>query len=152
MQNLITLFGISNRFIASTIALIVAFGISATLGIQTLFMFMILLSIITVFEGNKYCNSTKNSCDSISLDTFIGVFFALSISLSSLQAPSDTIVIATTILTLISYIGMDRYRPSTIKWLRANVKGSLGVVLSTLLAGMASGMLVILILKGISSM
>jgi len=149
MQNLITLFGISNRFVASAIALIVAFGISATLGIQTLFMFMILLSIITVFEGNKYCNNTKNSCDNISLDTFIGVFFALSISLSSLQSLSDTIVIATTILTLISYIGMDRYRPSTIKWLRANVKGSLGVVLSTLLAGMASGMLVILVLKAI---
>jgi phosphatidylglycerophosphatase A len=58
-------------------------------------------------------------------------------------------VVATTILTLVSYIGIDRYRPSTIKWLRANVKGSLGIVLSTLLAGIASSMLVILALKTI---
>jgi phosphatidylglycerophosphatase A len=147
MQKLITLFGINNRIVASIIALAIGLAVALMVGVQTLFMLMILLSIITVFEGNKYCGSKLDKCHLITLDTFIGVFFALSIALESLTKVSNALVIITTLLTLVAYIAMDRYRPSTIKWLRENVKGALGVVLSTLLAGMASGMLVILVLK-----
>ena len=146
MYKFLTLFGINNRKVAIALATLFGLAVSVLLGVETLFMFMLLFAIITIFEGNKACQKAQLECKDINSDTLVGTFIALNTSLASIQTPSNTLILIATILAFVSYVGMDIYKPSTIKWLRENVKGALGITLSSLLAGIAGGMLSILVL------
>jgi len=154
MPQLLTLFNLyknpQGRIISAILGMAVAFGIVYALGnTSTLFMLSILLIFITIFESGKLCKDDASKCDNIMLDNIAGVFMALVFALSNTHLSSNREIIIATIIALIAYIGMDRYKPSTIKWLRNNVKGALGITLSSTLAGIAGGFVSILVMYAI---
>jgi len=150
MQNLITLNNLhklpNGRIIAITLSMAIGLGVVYLLGSSTLFMLAILLTLLSIFEGNKACNSKDIECDDIMLDSFVGGFFALVFAISSKDITTNTQLITASIIALIAYILMDKYKPSTIKWLKENVKGALGITLSSILAGIAGGFVSILVM------
>jgi len=151
MQKLITLNNLhkvsNGRVIAILLSIIIGFGIVYLLGTSTLFMLAIFFTILSIFEGNKVCNSDKIECDAMMLDSFVGGFFALVFAISNKNITTTTYLLIATIIALLAYILMDKYKPSTIRWLRDNVKGAFGITLSSILAGIASGFVSIVIIN-----
>ena len=82
----------------------------------------------------------------------MGVWVALSVAA---YAPALTPALTYAVpLTLLGALGafflFDRWAPSTIGWIRRNLRGGLQVMLDDVLAGFAAGLLVLLVFKGIS--
>jgi len=153
MQNLLTLNNLhqnpNGRIITIVLSIALGFGIVSILGTSTLFMIAILLSLLSIFEGNKACNEKLIECKDIMLDSVVGALFALVFAMASKDITTKTHLFIATLTALIAYIMMDKYKPSTIKWLRNNVKGALGITLSSILAGIAGGFVSILVMYAI---
>jgi len=121
------------------------------LGIETLFMFTLAITIIGIFEINKYETITKtHDQQHIVIDEASGMWIALMITYSTANtmpyAYSEIIAI---ILSFASFRLFDIWKPSTIGWIDKELKGGMGVMLDDVLAGIAGGVLSVIILKAI---
>ena len=121
------------------------------LGMQTLFMVTLAITVIGIFEINKYENSTGiHDQQHIVIDEAAGMWLSLMIANSTaitMHYPyADIIAI---VLSFVSFRLFDIWKPSTIGWIDREVKGGMGVMFDDVLAGIAGGLLSAIILIGL---
>jgi phosphatidylglycerophosphatase A len=137
--------------VGSFFALIVALIILEFFPMQTLFMFTLAVTVIGIFEINKYEKLTNSHDDkSIVIDEVAGMWLALMFAVST--AETLTYDYAYEIAVVGSFAGFrlfDIWKPSTIGTIDRKVKGGLGVMGDDILAGIAGGLLTIVLLLGL---
>jgi phosphatidylglycerophosphatase A len=137
--------------VGSLAALPVGIAILYTLGMETLFTLTLAVTIVGIFEVNKYENSTGEHDQShIVIDEAVGMWLALMITHSvaiTLSYPYTDIL--TILLSFATFRLFDIWKPSTIGWIDRKMKGGYGVMLDDVLAGIAGGLLSGLILLAI---
>ena len=120
---------------------------------QTLFMLTIAITVIAIFEINKYERETGTHDDkSIVIDEVAGIWIAMMFAISTAQ--SMNYPFAWEIALLVSFASFrlfDIWKPSTIGTIDRKVKGGLGVMGDDILAGIAGGFLSVIILMGLNS-
>ena len=124
------------------------------LGIQTLFILTLAVTIIGIFEINKYEQETGlHDQQHIVIDEAVGMWLSLMIAHSTAITLSYAYVeILAIILSFASFRLFDIWKPSTIGWIDRELKGGLGVMLDDVLAGIAGGLLSVVILIGIGKL
>jgi len=112
-------------------------------GMETLFMLTIAITIIAVFEINKYEKSTGiHDQQHIVIDEATGMWLALMIAVSTAVTMSYPYAeILAIIFSFASFRLFDIWKPSTIGWIDREVKGGMGVMMDDVLAGIAGGIL-----------
>ena len=137
--------------------ILIAWGIGVALllflGPKSLFSLAFAFFLIGLFESNKISDNAEKT-DKITLDAAVGVWVALSVAA---YAPALTPALTYAVpLALLGALGafflFDRWAPSTIGWIRRNLRGGLQVMLDDVLAGFAAGLLVLLVFKGLSTL
>jgi phosphatidylglycerophosphatase A len=120
-------------------------------GIQTLFMVTLATTIIAIFEINKYEKvSGIHDNQEIVIDEAVGVWIAFMIAYSTAITVSYPYAyILAIVLSFGTFRLFDILKPSTIGWIDREVGGGLGVMGDDILAGIAGGMLSVLVLIGI---
>jgi phosphatidylglycerophosphatase A len=158
-ESFLSLFGVGKlpypRISATVITWLAGLGIAYALGTQSLFTLAFALFVVGIFEITKAENRTGEHDPAwIVVDEAVGVWVALSISLSALRwLPADPLNLWLLSLgALGAYLLMTLWGPSTIGWIRRNLKAGLGVMLDDVLAGFAAGLLVLLAAKGALSL
>ena len=137
--------------VGSLAALPVGIAILYTLGMETLFILTIAVTIIGIFEVSKYEKSTGEHDQShIVIDEAVGMWLALMITHSvAVTLNYPYIQILTFILSFAAFRLFDIWKPSTIGWIDRKLQGGYGVMLDDVLAGIAGGLLSGIILLGI---
>ena len=135
-------------------ALPVGIAILHFMGMETLFMVTLAVSIIGIFEINKYENITgTHDQQEIVIDEAVGIWLTLLVSYPT--ALTVSYPYAEWLAILFSFAAFrlfDIWKPSTIGWIDRNVKGGLGVIGDDILAGFAGGFLTVVILIGIDKL
>ena len=120
-------------------------------GMQTLFMLTLTITIIGIFEINKYEKVTGiHDHQQIVIDEAAGMWLSLMIAHST--AITMTYPYAELLAIIFSFAAFrlfDIWKPSTIGWIDRELKGGMGVMLDDVLAGIAGGLLSVVILMGI---
>ena len=123
-------------------------------GMQTLFMVTLTITIIGIFEINKYENATGiHDHQQIVIDEAAGMWLSLMIAIST--ATTMTYPYAELLAIIFSFAAFrlfDIWKPSTIGWIDRELKGGMGVMLDDVLAGVAGGFLSVVILMGIGKL
>ncbi len=119
------------------------------LGAGTLTTLVIVVSIIAVFEINKYEKSTKTHDDkSIVIDEAAGVWLTMAITYGGIALwNNEYILYIAGVLSFLSFRLFDIWKPSTIGYIDRKVPGGLGVMGDDLLAGLAAGIMNLLIFR-----
>ena len=124
------------------------------LGMETLFMVTITITIIGIFEINKYEQSTGiHDQQHIVIDEAAGMWLSLMIAYST--AITMTYPYAEILAVIFSFAAFrlfDIWKPSTIGWIDREIKGGLGVMMDDVLAGIAGGLLSVVLLMGIEKL
>ena len=123
-------------------------------GIQTLFMLTLAITIIGIFEINKYEKATGiHDHQQIVIDEAAGMWLSLMIAHST--AITMTYPYAEILAIIFSFAAFrlfDIWKPSTIGWIDRELKGGMGVMLDDVLAGIAGGLLSVVVLMGIGKL
>ncbi len=123
-------------------------------GMETLFMLTIAITVIGIFEINKYEKSTgEHDQQYIVIDKAAGMWLALMITIST--AMTMTYPYAEILAVIFSFAAfrlLDIWKPSTIGWIDREVKGGPGVMMDDVLAGIAGGVLASVLLIGIGKL
>jgi len=123
-------------------------------GMETLFMLTLTITIIGIFEVNKYENETgTHDQQQIVIDEAVGMWLSLMIAYPT--AITMTYPYAEVLAILFSFATFrlfDIWKPSTIGWIDRELKGGMGVMLDDVLAGIAGGLLSVVILMGIEKL
>ncbi len=129
----------------------VGLAILYALGSETLFMVTIAITIIAVFEINKYEKSTgTHDQQHIVIDEAVGMWLSLMIAQSvAITMPYPYAEPLAILLSFATFRLFDIWKPSTIGWIDKEVKGGMGVMFDDVLAGIAGGLLSVVILMGI---
>ena len=137
--------------VGSLVALILGILILEIFPMQTLFMLTLAITIIAIFEINKYERETGIHDDqSIVIDEVAGMWIAMIFALSTAESMSYPFVWEIAIVSsFASFRLFDIWKPSTIGTIDRKVKGGLGVMGDDVLAGIAGGLLSIVILMGL---
>jgi len=137
--------------VGSFAALLVALLILEIAPMQTLFMLTLVITIIGIFEINKYEKITGTHDDkSIVIDEVSGMWISLMFALASAQSMSYAYAEEIAIIgSFAAFRLFDIWKPSLIGTIDRKVKGGLGVMGDDLLAGVAGGSLTILLLVGL---
>jgi phosphatidylglycerophosphatase A len=137
--------------VGSFAALIVGVALLEVLPMQTLFMLTLAITVIGIFEINKYEKETGSHDDkSIVIDEVSGMWIALMLALSTATSMEFTYAKELAIVgSFTAFRLFDIWKPSTIGTIDRKVKGGLGVMGDDVLAGIAGGMLTIALLLGI---
>ena len=124
------------------------------MGMETLFMVTLAITIIGIFEINKYEQETGiHDHQQIVIDEAAGMWLSLMIAYSTAITMSYPYVdILAIIFSFAAFRLFDIWKPSTIGWIDRELKGGLGVMLDDVLAGIAGGFLSVLILMGIEKL
>ena len=152
---LITFFGTglspkSPEIVATLTALILGVIILHTMGIETLFMLVLAVSVIAVFEINKYDDPLSSE---VVIDDATGMWLALLVPYTTALSVSYPYAQELSLFfSFASFLLFMAWKPSTIGWIKQNVKGGLGIIGSAVLAGFAAGFLTIVILLGIDKL
>jgi phosphatidylglycerophosphatase A len=124
------------------------------LGMETLFMVTITITVIGIFEINKYEQSTGiHDQQHIVIDEAAGMWLSLMIAYST--AITMTYPYAEILAVIFSFAAFrlfDIWKPSTIGWIDREIKGGLGVMMDDVLAGIAGGLLSVVLLMGIEKL
>jgi len=124
------------------------------LGMETLFMVTLAITIIGIFEINKYEKTTGiHDHQQIVIDEAAGMWLSLMIAHSTaitMNYPYAEILAI--IFSFAAFRLFDIWKPSTIGWIDREVKGGMGVMLDDILAGIAGGLLSVVILMGIGKL
>jgi len=136
---------------ASLVAIVTGVFILRTLGMETLFMLTLVATVIGIFELNKYVAQVPDSTyDEITIDDASGMWLSLMIALSTaFTIDLPYIEWFTLLLAFASFMLFQHWKPSTIGWMYHTLKGGLGIILSSILSGIAGGLLSVVILMGI---
>ena len=137
---------------AGTLAsLPVGLAILHYLGMETLFMLTFAITVIGVFEINKYENITgEHDQQEIVIDEAAGMWLSLMIASSTAATMSYPYVdLLAIILSFSAFRLFDIWKPSTIGWIDRELKGGLGVMMDDVIAGIAGGFLTVVILMGV---
>ncbi|HFQ61925.1 MAG TPA: phosphatidylglycerophosphatase A [Epsilonproteobacteria bacterium] len=125
-----------------------------TLGMETLFMLTLAITVIGIFEINKYENTTGlHDQQHIVIDEAAGMWLSLMIAHST--AITMTYPYAEILAIIFSFAAFrlfDIWKPSTIGWIDRELKGGMGVMLDDVLAGIAGGLLAVVLLMGIGKL
>ena len=123
-------------------------------GMETLFMLTVAITVIGIFEINKYENQTgTHDQQEIVIDEAAGMWLSLMIAYSTAATLTYPFVdILAIVLSFAAFRLFDIWKPSTIGWIDRELKGGLGVMLDDVLAGIAGGLLSALILMGIGKL
>ena len=137
--------------VGSFAALIVGLLMLQLLPMQTFFMLTLVITIIGIFEINKYEKLTNSHDDkSIVIDEVSGMWITLMFAIPTVQGMSFSYAYEVAVLTSFGAFRLfDIWKPSLIGVIDKKVKGGLGVMGDDILAGIAGGMLSILILRGL---
>lgn len=137
--------------VGSLAALPVGVVILYYLGIESLFMLTIAVTIIGIFEVNKYERVTgTHDQGHIVIDEAVGMWLSLMIAYSTMITLSYPYVdILALIFSFAAFRLFDIWKPSTIGWIDREWKGGYGVMMDDVLAGVAGGLLSALLLMGI---
>ncbi len=143
--------------LAGTVAaLLVGVVLLNALGPETLFTATLAVALIGIFEINKVIRPSEDSDssgqidDTVVIDKAAGMWLSLLIPYTTALSLSWPYAQELTVLfSFVSFYLFDSWRPSTIGWIAHHVKGGLGVMGSSVLAGFAGGFLTIVILMGI---
>ena len=133
----------------SLAALIVGLIILQFFPMQTLFMFTLAITIIGVFEINKYEKLTNSHDDkSIVIDEVAGMWLALMLALGTAKSMEFAYVNEIAIVSsFLAFRLFDIWKPSFIGTIDKKVKGGVGVMGDDIVAGIAGGMLTIVLLR-----
>jgi len=133
-------------------ALVLAVLLFKFIPMETFFLLTIVISIIGVFEINRYEAKTNSHDDkSIVVDEVAGMWLSLIFSVSvAMELGFNYAYELSLILSFITFRLFDIWKPSTIGFIDRNIKGGVGVMGDDILAGFASGALTSLILVGIN--
>ena len=122
-----------------------------SLGMETLFMLTLAITVIGIFEINKYEKLTGvHDQQEIVIDEAAGMWLALMIAVSS--AATMTYPYAEVLAIILSFAAFrlfNIWKPSTIGWIDREIKGGLGVMMDDVVAGVAGGLLTAVVLMGI---
>ncbi|MGC9350420.1 MAG: phosphatidylglycerophosphatase A family protein [Sulfurovum sp.] len=120
-------------------------------GIESLFMLTIAVTIIGIFEVNKYESVTgTHDQGHIVIDEAVGMWLSLMIAYSTMITLSYPYVdILALIFSFAAFRLFDIWKPSTIGWIDREWRGGYGVMMDDVLAGVAGGLLSALLLMGI---
>ena len=123
-------------------------------GIETLFMLTITITIIGIFEINKYEKITGiHDHQQIVIDEAAGMWLSLMIAYSTAITMSYPYAeILAIIFSFAAFRLFDIWKPSTIGWIDRELKGGMGVMLDDVLAGIAGGLLSVVILMWIGKL
>lgn len=137
--------------VGSLAALPVGVVILYYLGIESLFMLTIAVTIIGIFEVNKYESVTgTHDQGHIVIDEAVGMWLSLMIAYSTMITLSYPYVdILALIFSFAAFRLFDIWKPSTIGWIDREWRGGYGVMMDDVLAGVAGGLLSALLLMGI---
>jgi phosphatidylglycerophosphatase A len=134
--------------VGSFFALIVGVALLQIVPMVTFFMLTLLITIIGIFEINKYEKATNTHDDkSIVIDEVSGMWITLMFALSTSKSMGYNYAYEIAIiLSFASFRLFDIWKPSTIGLIDKKVKGGIGVMGDDVLAGVAGGLLTTLIL------
>ena len=112
----------------------------------TLFLATLLLAIISIKTINKKMDSlgTQFNTNSLYINSFVGLWFALSIapafgvSVEEIMNISNGFIIQA-ILSVVFFILFHILKPSIIGRIFTTIKGGVGIMASTIIAGAAAG-------------
>ncbi|SFV71811.1 Phosphatidylglycerophosphatase A [hydrothermal vent metagenome] len=137
--------------VGSFTALVVGIALLQVVPMQTFFMITLLVTIAGIFEINKYEKLTNTHDDkSIVIDEVSGMWIALMFAIASAKTmPYDYAYEIAIISSFASFRLFDIWKPSIIGTIDRKVKGGLGVMGDDIIAGIAGGMLTVLLLKGL---
>jgi phosphatidylglycerophosphatase A len=132
----------------------VGIAVLYSFGMETLFMLTLAITVIGIFEINKYEKLTGvHDQQEIVIDEAAGMWLALMIAIST--AVTMTYPYAEVLAIVLSFAAFrlfDIWKPSTIGWIDREIKGGLGVMMDDVLAGIAGGFLTVVILMGIGKL
>jgi len=134
--------------VGSFVALLLGVALLEILPMSTFFMLTLTITIIGIFEINKYERLTKSHDDkSIVIDELSGMWIALMFALSTAQTLEYAYAKEIAIVgSFVAFRLFDIWKPSTIGTIDRKVKGGLGVMGDDVLAGVAGGLLTIVLL------
>lgn len=135
----------------SLAALIVGVILLKLIPMQTFFMLTLAITIIGIFEINKYEKATNSHDDkSIVIDEVSGMWIALMFAIASAKTMNYDYAYEIAILgSFAAFRLFDIWKPSIIGTIDRKVKGGLGVMGDDIIAGIAGGMLTVLLLLGL---
>lgn len=138
--------------VGSFAALIVGLLILQVFPMETLFILTLAITVIGIFEINKYELKTGSHDDkSIVIDEVSGMWITLMIALSTAQTLSYPYAYEIAVVSSFATFRLfDIWKPSTIGKIDRDVKGGLGVMGDDILAGVAAGLLTVLLLLGLA--
>lgn len=140
--------------VGSLASLPVGMAIIYYLGAETLFMLTLAITVIGIFEINKYEKVTGiHDHSQIVIDEAAGMWLSLMIAYSTataMQYPYAEILAI--VFSFAAFRLFDIWKPSTIGWIDRELKGGLSVMLDDVLAGIAGGLLSALLLMGIEKL
>jgi phosphatidylglycerophosphatase A len=139
---------------ASLLALIIALPLLQLLGMETLFMLTFVITIISLFEVNKYvAKYPESDGEEITIDDATGMWLSLMVTLPTALTLNTPYGLWVGVVTaFVSFTLFQTWKPSTIGWMHRTLKGGLGIVLSSVLSGLAGGLLSVVILMGIAKL
>ena len=137
--------------VGSFAALLVALLLLEIVPMQTLFLLTIVVTIIGIFEIDRYEKETGTHDDkSIVIDEVSGMWLALILALGSAQKMDYPYAYEIAVIgSFLAFRLFDIWKPSLIGSIDRKVKGGLGVMGDDVVAGIAGGMLTILLLTGL---
>ena len=140
--------------VGSLAALPVGLAVLYYLGMETLFMLTLAVTVMGIFEINKYEKETGvHDQEYIVIDEAAGMWLSLMIAISTAATMSYPYAEALAILFAFAAFRLfDIWKPSTIGWINREIKGGLGVMMDDVLAGIAGGLLTVVILMGIGKL
>lgn len=132
----------------SLAALIVGILIIKYIGTQTLFLLTVAITIIGIFEINKYEKLTgSHDNPQIVVDEVSGMWISMFIAYEiALSLDNQYGIWIAYLLSFIFFRLFDIWKPSTIGWIDQEVKGGLGVMGDDVLAGISGGFLSAIVL------
>jgi len=138
--------------VGSFAALIVGLLILKILPMESFFMLTLTITVIGIFEINKYELKTDSHDDkSIVIDEVSGMWITLMFALSTAETLSYPYAYEIAVVSSFATFRLfDIWKPSTIGKIDRDVKGGLGVMGDDILAGVAAGLLTIVLLLGLA--
>jgi phosphatidylglycerophosphatase A len=140
--------------VASLLALLIALPLLQFLGMETLFMLTFVMTVISVFEVNKYiAKNPESDGEEITIDDAVGMWLSLMVTLPTaltLHIPYGLWLGVTA--AFVSFNLFQIWKPSTIGWMHRTLKGGLGIILSSVLSGLAGGLLSVVLLIGVAKL
>ena len=118
---------------------------------QTLFILTLVITIIGIFEINKYEKKTGTHDDkSIVIDEVSGMWIALMFAIATAKTMQYNYANEIAIVgSFAAFRLFDIWKPSIIGTIDQKVKGGLGVMGDDVVAGIAGGLLTVVLLLGL---